>query len=215
VDNTAKLFSKWQGWINTELLRQFQEIIVFKRIADGFAASLKPLAGTEAEWGDLVLWMSVNYFASAASAIRRLDDRRTDTISLRRLLEDVKKHAAVVTQENLSAYRGEMKPGEPSISVQEALTYDLRLLSTSGKSIHKFVDKMIAHHADDAHKITVPTYQELNVAIHTFHCIYRKWALVLAGMNCQIKDPNPNDLLPMDSPDYKARFTKMWNALGK
>lgn len=215
MDNTAELFSKWQGWINKDLLRQFQNLIIFKHIADGFETSLKPLAGAEAEWADLVFWMSVNYFANAASAIRRLNDHRLDTISLHRLLKDVKKHAAVVTPENLSAYRGNIGPVDRNISVEAALDEDLLLLSSSSESIRIFVNKMVAHHADDGHKITVPTYGEIKDAIRIFHAIYRKWALLLAGMSCQIENPNPLDLLEMDPPDYNAQFMKMWKSLGE
>ena len=47
----------------------------------------------------------------------------------------------------------------------------------------------------------------------TIHGVYRKWALFLAGMGCQIDDPNPNDLLPSDPPDYESQFAKMWSSL--
>jgi hypothetical protein len=40
---------------------------------------------------------------------------------------------------------------------------------------------MVAHHASDAHKITVPTYGGIKDAIDICHCIYRKWALLLAS----------------------------------
>ncbi|HZW91577.1 MAG TPA: hypothetical protein VFF64_01270 [Candidatus Eremiobacteraceae bacterium] len=215
MNTAAKLFSKWQDWIKNDLLRQFQNLIINQHIAAEFEASLKPFVGREVEWGDLVLWMSVNHIANTGSAIRRLNDSARDTISLRRLLEDVRKHAAVVTQENLSTYRGDIGPGESNVNVEEALDSDLRLLSTSGEPIRKFVNKMIAHNADDAHKITLPTSEEFKNAVHSFHTVYRKWALRLAGMNCQPEDPNPNDLLPMDLPDYRTQFTKMWNSLGK
>jgi hypothetical protein len=215
MDITAELFSKWQGWIQKDLLRQFQNIFILKSVADGFEASLQPYVGTAPEWSDLVEWMSVNYIGNTASAIRRLDDHRQDTISLRRLLEDLKKHADVITPDNLAKYcKFEWPPGMPAkMTVEEAVAYDLDLLTEHGGCIRRFVNKMVAHHADDAHKITIPTYGDFRNAMHIFHCVYRKWALLLAGMGCQLENPNPYDLLPNDPPDYKEYFAKMWDSV--
>lgn len=215
MDNAAELFRKWQGWINYDLLRSFQDIFIFNHIADGFNESLKPLTGTTPEWSDLVMWMSVNYIGNFALAIRRLGDHGKDTISLYRLLADVKKHAAVVTPENLAAYRGNIGPREPVENVEATLDSDMRSLVTSGDAIRMFVNKMVAHAAEDAHTITPPTYGQFNDAVRVFHGIYRKWALFLAGMSCQIDDPNPNDLLPSDPPEYASQFAKMWRSLGE
>ena len=212
---TERLFGKWRDWIEKDLLSQFQKIIQLKSIEDAFEATLQPFAETEPEWGELVEWMAINYVGNMASAIRRLADKRTDVISLRRLLEDAKQNAAVITPDNLSKYRGPIGPaGEPVRgSVEEALASDLKLLTTNGESITEFVNKMVAHHGIDAHKIEVPTCGELRNAIEIFHHVYRKWALFLAGMPCQIDNPNPLELLPDDPPDYRAQFTKMWNSL--
>jgi hypothetical protein len=214
MDNAAELFAKWQRWINNDLLRGFQNLFIFKHIADGFNESLQPLVGKETDFTDLVVWMSVNYVSNAVTAIRRLGDGSNDVISLHRLLDDVRKHSDVVTPENLSKYRGDIGPWKPKGSVAEALGEDLGLLGTSGDSTRKFVNKMIAHAADDAHTITPPTYGEINDTILTYHRIYRRWALFLAGRGCQTDEPNPNDLLARDPPDYKAQFTTMWNSLG-
>jgi hypothetical protein len=159
------------------------------------------------------MWMSVNYIGNSALAIRRLVDHSPDTISLYRLLADVKSHAAVVTPANLTAYRCNIGSREPVENVEATLDSDMRLLDTSGDSIRKFVNKMVAHAAEDAHRITPPTYGEFDNAIHVFHGIYRKWAFFLAGMGCQIDDPNPDDLLPSDPPDYTSQFVKMWSSL--
>jgi hypothetical protein len=213
MDEAEMLFTKWQGWIKQELLRDFQDLVIFKHIADGFSASLQPYNGTEPEWGDLVTWMAVNYVANTASSIRRLVDRRPDVISLHRLLTDVKQHAAVLTPQNLSKHRGNIGPWQPSGGVLQALDDDLRLLAASSDAIRVFVNKMVAHSAVDAHKIALPTYESLYGTMQELHRIYRRWALFLAGMGCQTDDPNPDDLIPMDPPDYESQFARMWKAL--
>ena len=201
---TERLFNKWRDWIKNDLLSQFQKIFHLKSIGDAFEATLQPFAGTEPEWCELVEWMAINYVGNMASAIRRLADKRSDVISLRRLLEDAKQNAALITPDNLSKYRGPIGPaGEPVRgSVEWALASDLKSLTTHGESITEFVNKMVAHHGIDAHKIAVPTYGDFRNAIDIFHRIYRKWALFLAGMPCQIDNPNPLELLPDDPPDY-------------
>jgi hypothetical protein len=213
MDRAAKLFSKWQGWINKELLREFQDLVMFRRIAEGSAASLQPFVGTEPEWDDLVIWMAVNYVANAASSIRRLVDSRTDVISLRRLLSDVKANVAVLTPANLLKHRGNLGPWQPPGEISQALDADLQLLDSSSKSIRGFANKMVAHSAVDAHKIALPTYKTLYGTMDDLHRIYRRWSFFIAGMTCQVDHPNPNDLIEMDPPDYEAQFSKMWNAL--
>jgi hypothetical protein len=147
-----RLFGTWRDWIENDLQSQFQKIFQLKSIGDAFEATLQPFAETEPEWAELVEWMAINYVGNMASAIRRLADKRTDVISLRRLLEDAKQNAAVITPDNLLKYRGPIAPaGEPVRgSVEEALASDLKSLNTNGECITEFVNKMVAHHGIDA-----------------------------------------------------------------
>lgn len=215
MDNAAELFAKWKAWIDNELLREFQNLFIFKYIAKGFQESLQPWVGKETDYTDLVEWMSINYIANATTTIRRLGDKANDVISLHRLLADLKKHVDVVTPENLATYRGNIGPWTPSGTIEETLAEDLRLIVESEESIRKFVNKMIAHASVDAHTITPPTYGQFNDTALTFHRIYRRWALLIAGRSCQPDDPNPNDLLGMPPPDYAAQFTTMWKSLSQ
>jgi hypothetical protein len=215
VDDTAKLFAKWKHWIDNELLRDFQNLFIFKYIANGFQQSLQPWVDKETDFTDLVMWISINYIANAATAIRRLGDKGDDVISLYKLLSDIKQHVDVVTPENLATYRGNIGPWTPNGTIEETLAEDLRLIVDSEESIRKFVNKMIAHASVDAHKITPPTYGQFNDTMLTFHRIYRRCALLIAGRSCQPDEPNPDDLLGMASPDYAAQFTTMWNSVSQ
>jgi AbiU2 len=177
---------------------------------------LQPVLGKDTDWGDLVLWMSVNHIAFTATAIRRLADKDKNSISLYRLLEDVRIHVDIVTADNLSKHvKNWQDIGPPGLlsHVAEMAEVDLKLLVSSGDAVRLFVNKMIAHADINAHKITPPTYDEINETFLDFHRIYRKWALALAAVSCQTHDPNPADLVEMDLPDYTAQFTTMWQAL--
>jgi AbiU2 len=213
MDSIEQLFRKWQGWLNGDLLWQVQNLIVDRHFAKGFQQSLKPYGGREVPWADLVFWMSRNHIANMGTAIRRLGDTGKDVVSLHRLLEDVKRHADVVTIENLHRYRGEIRFEVGVMDVAKALDDDLKVVKEKGEKIKVFVNKNIAHNVENSTKVVQPTYGEFEEAVNAYHWIYRKWALLLAGSNCQIDNPNPNDLLPMDLPDYTEDFEKMWRAL--
>ena len=213
MDRVEQLFRKWQGWLKGDLLLQVQNLIRDRHVANGFRQSLSPYGGREVSWADLVCWMSKNHITSMGTAIRRLADAAQDVVSLRRLLEDVKDHADVVTVENLRRYRGEIRFEKEVVNVADAVDDDIAVVKEKGEKIKKFVDKHIAHHVEKTAKVVQPSYQEFEEAVNAYHRIYRKWALLLAGLNCQISDPNPNDLLPMDLPDYDEDFAKMWRAL--
>ena len=215
MDDAAILFAKWKQWIDNELLREFQNLFIFKFIAKGFQDSLQPWIGEETDFTDLVEWMSMNYIANATTTIRRLGDKANDVISLHRLLSDIQKHIDVLTPENLATYRGNIGPWTPSGTIAETLDEDLRLIVESENAIRLFVNKFIAHTAVDAHTITPPTYGQFNDTVLTFHRIYRKWALLIAGRPCQPDDPNPIDLFGKPPMNYDAQFTTIWKALSR
>jgi hypothetical protein len=234
MSDTDSLFQKWKGWVEGDLRYQFENLIHSHRIAEEFNESLKPFTGQEAG-ADLVMWMLTNYVVSICLAIRRLDDRGKRSISLRTLLDDLRDHADVLTEDNLERHHGGRiapcltaeeilyyRQDEPSslgespsetLSVESALDYDLALLGKFGDTIRLFVNKFLAHHDANAHHISLPTYGEVEDAINCFHFLYRKWGLILAGISCQLDNPNPLDLLPMAPRDHKGEFTRMWRAL--
>ena len=138
-------------------------------------------------------------------------------MSLRRLLESLKENAYCITEETLIRHRGSMRgpeiEGLDRSAIEKDLIKDMHLLTKYGRGVHAFTDKYLAHNDKDARKIDLPTWGEIKEAIRRFHYVYRKWALIIAGMNCQLDDPNPLSLLPSDGEDYEEQFTRMWLSL--
>jgi hypothetical protein len=216
MDQTAALFEKWQGWLKNDLLQQFQDLIIDQMIADALRKSLGPFAGQE-EGADIVLWIARGHIANICLAIRRLNDKDKQSISLRRLLENLKANAFMLTEDNLVKFRGgELCPsGEETTqaNIESDLTFDIDMLKKYGDKVHEFADKYLAHHDKNAHKIELPTWGDIREAVRCYHYLYRKWGLIVAGMSCQLDDPNPLDLLPSDVEDYEEQFKQMWRAL--
>jgi hypothetical protein len=215
MDQTASLFAKWQRWIE-DLKRPFHDLIIFKRIADGFVNSLLPHEGKARKPNDVQLWMLINYVERTASAIRRLSDydKRNNVVSLRNLLENMKTSAVVITPNNVSKYCPHITiDGKPTMTVKDALDGDIALIRSQTKPVHNFVDTMIAHDDPKSSAIIPAGLHDLDIAIDMLHKVYRKWAKFLTGLPCNLDDPNPIDMLIGEPPEYEPQFRAMWNAL--
>jgi hypothetical protein len=214
MDQAEQMFAKWRDWVKS-LLRSFQDVIIFRQIANGFEASMKSYEGQSPYWNNIVGWIAINYAANMASSIRRLSDTDKQALSLRGLLESMKKNAFLITPENCAKYCKHVRiEGPPDKIIVEALDCDIELIRIHTKSVHDFVDKYIAHYDLKCHTIRLPSHHEFDVAIDTLHKVYRKWAWFLADdMPCNIENPDPNELLPEDVPDFEPQFTLMWKAL--
>ena len=91
----------WAG-LQGELLLQMQDIILDEYMFRCFTDSLKPYTGKVAE-PDIITWIAKNHVGNICLAIRRFDDHDGRTVSLRRLLIEMRDSADIITAE---------KPGE-------------------------------------------------------------------------------------------------------
>ena len=209
-------FLRWCRWLEEDLLHQIEDLLLDSHIFDAYRESVQPYVG-QTRGGEIAEWIARNYSASACSAIRRLGDEDTRSVSLRRLFEEMKLYSHILTRSNFDAFVCEMNrtldqiagDGVDKVPVS-MIDSDLKSLHKESKRLNSFVNKFIAHSDSDRHKIKQPTYSELDNAIAVIHKLYRKYALLLAGMSCQLDDPNPADLIPGDYEDHKSRFERLW-----
>jgi len=209
-------FQQWRRWLEEDLLHQIEDILLDRRIFDAFRESVQPYV-EQTRGGEIAEWIARNYTASACSAIRRLGDKDTRSVSLRRLFEEMKLYSHILTRSNLDVFVHEMGrtldqiagDGVDKVPVS-VIDSDLDSLHIECETLNRFVNKFVAHNDAHRHKIKQPTYWELDNAIAVVHKLYRKYALLLAGRSCQLDNPNPADLIPGDYEDHRSCFERLW-----
>lgn len=98
------------------------------------------------------------YAHATASRVRRLVDRDSATVSLRRLIEQLAHYPDLIA--------GKMSADD--------LKRDLAELDATCKKVKAYVDKFVAHH-DKKSDVPVPTHRELNEAVDTLIAKFRKY----------------------------------------
>lgn len=182
---------------------------LFREVADiTQAANLPPSAFFDAVGG----W----YADSQTAAIRRLVDRRRRSVSLVRLLDEIRQHPDVTSRARHVA----LWNGDPHFEREGHDNYD-RFADASGEridrlmvqadidelngaaaAVERYVDENIAHRAL-APKAAVPTFAELNAAIDAIGEIVRKYASLLRAVMLA-------ELTPVIQYDWKAPFRQPW-----
>jgi hypothetical protein len=109
------------------------------------------------------------YAHAAAMRVRRLVDKDNRTISLRRLLEDLREYPDLLN--------GRIAESE--------LVGDIEELSRGTSKIKDYVDQFIAHH-DRTPDASAPIHRELNAAIDVLLRLFKKYYGVLEGSDTEV-----------------------------
>ena len=110
-----------------------------------------------------------SYADSVSSRVRRLIDEDGRTISLRKLLVELRGYPDLFSREGSS----------------EELERDIEELHRTTRKIKDFVDQHVAHHQRNP-VATVPTHRELNESIDTLIAVLRKYYAILAGSDLSV-----------------------------
>jgi hypothetical protein len=156
------------------------------------------------------------YATTQQVAVRRQVDRRRDTVSLRRLLEDIAANPGVATrQRHLAAWGGDEDfsreahrnfdrfAGEGRNTINRAMVReDITALENAAAIVKRYADEAIAHMADDI-ETQVPTFGELNDTIDTIGELVKKYVSLLQAVWLV-------ELVPVIQEDWKAPFRRPW-----
>ncbi len=131
------------------------------------------------------------------------------------LLDDLKKHHEFLTHDNLLAYGGSPKRAYPILSGNDpsgtfplaVIEQDRRVLDEQVRVIKSFTDKNIAHVDADALRYPTPPFCDLDRAIDLAHTIFRKYALLIAGYNCQLDETRPEGISRIRGISFRNRIT--------
>ena len=157
--------------------------------------------------------LGVWYAATQAVAVRRQLDRRRDVVSLWRLLDEMARHPEVMTRDrHVALWDGDdarhananfdrFSGGADQIAV-DRIRADQRVLEATGESVKRYVDEAIAHTALVATP-TIPTYDDLNVAIDIVAELVKKYASLLEAVMLWQFEPVITD-------DWQAIFRTAW-----
>lgn len=104
-------FKKWEEWLvgddENSIIRQISSMIWDSAVFQSINECRRYAARNEKDEielnGVLHRFIDKCFFETQALAIRRLLDKRTDVISLRRLVDDIEKHSRLLTRESILA----------------------------------------------------------------------------------------------------------------
>jgi hypothetical protein len=219
----------WQRWreqlerITQETYRLHHYRQLWRELAEiTQAANLPPSVFFDA----LPIW----YVSTQGAAVRRQLDRRADSLSLIRLLEDIGRNSELVTRDrHIAAWHEQAR--DAGVGEADALCEQLRLrdangnfdrfagagrdtidralvradvaeLERAGEVVKGYVDEAIAHMALSP-KNSVPTYRDLNAAMDRVAELVQKYASLLNAEYLWGFEPAIQQ-------DWKAPFRQAW-----
>jgi len=159
-------------------------------------------------------WMRRVYVTNMTSAIRRLVDWDTRTISLIRLMEEIRDQPEVISRRRFAGrYRGVVRglyhgdferfacPGADKIDPGVIRLQRRGLLEAHGR-LRTFVNKHVAHRARHP-MVRLPTYAELDKCVDLLEQLAKEYSLLLEAEGL-------TDVVPVIQYDWKAPFRIPW-----
>lgn len=214
VDHRIIKWRRWlEGQMRSEVLTAHLHRDVWKQTRAVIDAndSLPP-----SYWWDFI---SDLYASTQASAVRRLVDRGSDGVSLRRLIAEVEGSCHLVT---LDYFIG-MYPPENHQRVAQAhrwwrrwfagevgdhvcptiVSADLNELETTTAELRRYVDQYVAHTDPRATRPDqIPTLNDVHKAIELIGTLYQRYYLLITG--------NATGVTPQIQGDWMAVFRQPW-----
>jgi hypothetical protein len=195
-------FQKWRKWLDRIYQEQLQDLLINDHIFRQLNECIEPYIGAT-KGGELSRWMSQNYVAFAATAIRRLVEPPKTTwrsISLVILLSDVKANTHLVTRERRRRqYRRSNIPrkaatefadeefyelaGKSGVKVFPAqrIQRDIDVLKRKASKVKRLVDKVIAHTEEDRRKVPRVLFKDIDDAVIACRETYERYYLLLTA----------------------------------
>jgi hypothetical protein len=141
-----------------------------------------------------------NYAAAQAVAVRRQVDHDSHSVTMIRLLEEIRDNTEVLSRQRYVAmfpwgmqHLGDSQFNdwaETSGSCVEAafVTKDIDTLVGVTDTIRKYVNRHIAHLDERRSRITIPSFNDLDVAIDLLFELFRKYNVVLTGSDRAVRN---------------------------
>ncbi len=210
----AYRFRKWNRWLDV-IYADIQSLLVNRHIFQEVQAIIKANPKLQVP-SSFYEWMGVNHAASIAVGIRRQLDMDSRSVSLVRLLMELKRYPEVITRRRFVAlYKGHPVAAQfahrdfdgvagygRSYASPGMVRSDLARLKQIGQRLRRFVNKRIAHLDRRKYK-NPPTYQEVDECLEVMETFLRKYVLMFRA-EAHVK------ILPTWQYDWKAIFRVPW-----
>jgi hypothetical protein len=157
-------------------------------------------------------WISVNYAHTSAIAVRRMIDDDTDTVSMVRLLLDVRYHAESITREwHRTLYPGDKREADRRFAKhagRRAKRLEKRVvqgqideLMSCREELLPFINRRLAHYIPK--EVAAPKLRQLHTAVDALERIWLYYDTLLRAGGLVT-------LLPYLQPGWKRPLTLPW-----
>ncbi len=216
--SSDSLFAKWEAWLVRIDREQLTELLMNRDVFAQMNECAAPYVGSY-EAAHLHRWMSQNYVAFAATAIRRMMERPKKTwnsISFCILLKDLAANEAILTREryrklyensNAKLFADKhfdrilQSQGAPYMSAAK-IESDISALEQICEPVFQLVNKVIAHTEADPNKVGRTSFAQIDAAIDALLATYSRYKQLITG--------NEYSDLPYTSFDVRDDFRKLW-----
>jgi hypothetical protein len=163
-------------------------------------------------------WIASCFIQSAASSVRRQLKLDRDSISLRRLLEELRQYPHLISRDFYLAHfkdspewlqeHGDQEfddwAGKGGLHISPAIVESHILdLKAAGAAIEAYADRRVAHYDQRGLAGPAPTFDDLSKCLVVLQGIFKKYHVLLRGAS-------PESLLPTIVVDWKQIFRFAW-----
>jgi hypothetical protein len=208
-------WKRWTEWLET-ILEDVQNALIYRKIFAEVRAIIDANPRIQ-KASSFYEWMAGVYADSGLMAVRRQVDLDERSVSLARLLIDIRKSPQVLSRARFVAlYRPEMQgaaerefdsyvgAGAQHVDPKDVQT-DLSALKKRTEDVEHYGTKRIAH-LDEKGPTTVPTMGELEAALDLLRALLRKYMLLIRAVSYH----EPEWVY-----DWKAIFREPWIPPGR
>jgi hypothetical protein len=214
VDQSDALYERWDKWFE-ELEAQARQLFTQRHIYYEVREIVRNNSRIQKPT-DFFFWLSVWYASSMTVAVRKQSDNSRDSVSYRRLLEDIKAHPEVISRtrfkqrfvdgnyrEHLADLDFDRYVGAGREHIDPAVVQsEIDELEAKTAKIRHYVNKRVAHHDKKEFK-AIPQYSDLDEAIDYIGSLYKRYFLIFRCLD-------PRELLPHWGYDWKGVFRHPW-----
>ncbi len=215
--NLDEMFDKWNGWL-TILRKEILTLSVNRDIYYGINEIIKSNTKVQQIPSSFWLYQRITYEETQLTAIRRLVKNNKDSISMIRLISQIKDYPSVLSRtrykdlyrnahlpesyvnEQFEVFAGKGKNRD--IINPEIFIKDFDELKQKATKIETMVDKRVAHFDQDQTSYIRPTYKEMDECIDLIENLIQKYFLIFRAGNI--------DRIPDLGNDWRAIFKEPW-----
>ncbi len=198
------------------IYKDVQDVLVDHHIFWEVQTMIKANEQLKATPSHFFQWMGTNFIASAAVAVRRQADADARAVSLRRLLEELKKYPDLFSRAYHTGLYGAQFPAGYADGCYDrivgkgcavldaaAINGEIQLLIAKTDAIKHYVDRRVAHYDSRGITQAKPTFNDLDDCLKYLEHLVKRYQLLM-------KATSLSQLLPAFQYDWQKIFRIPW-----